>query len=224
MSWNEHSELRGQHALFSPSQPAWLKYDVDTFKEKLANKYKASIGTEIHAWAAIQIELGNKVTSKRELMKSLRTYIYSKYYTDKYGLSKFGRSLLNHLKQVPADTISSYVNDAIGFKMDPETVVYYSENFFGTADATRFSNDSIMIFDLKTGTSPVHIEQLMIYDALHCLEHGINPMKVSHELRIYQGNDILLATPVGEDIKPIMDTIEYFDKIMTKFEGGNSYE
>jgi hypothetical protein len=201
-----------------------LKYDVDTFKEKLVNKYKASIGTEIHAWAAIQIELGNKVTSKRELMKSLRTYIYSKYYTDKYGLSKFGRSLLNHLKQVPADTISSYVNDAIGFKMDPETVVYYSENFFGTADATRFSNDSIMIFDLKTGTSPVHIEQLMIYDALHCLEHGVNPMKVSHELRIYQGNDILLATPVGEDIKPIMDTIEYFDKIMTKFEGGNSYE
>ena len=174
MSWNEHSELRGQHALFSPSQPAWLKYDVETFKEKLANKYKASVGTEIHAWAAAQIDLGNKVSSKRELMKSLKTFIYQKYHTDKYGLSKFGRSLLSNLKQIPAETIISYINDSIGFKMDPETVVYYSENFFGTADAIKFQNNSLMIFDLKTGTSPVHIEQLMIYDALFCLEHGLN--------------------------------------------------
>lgn len=224
MSWNEHSELRGQHALFSPSQPAWLKYDVETFKEKLANKYKASVGTEIHAWAAAQIDLGNKVSSKRELMKSLKTFIYQKYHTDKYGLSKFGRSLLSNLKQIPAETIISYINDSIGFKMDPETVVYYSENFFGTADAIKFQNNSLMIFDLKTGTSPVHIEQLMIYDALFCLEHGLNPNNVSHELRIYQGNDIFLATPLGEEIKPIMDTIEYFDEIMTKFEGGSSYE
>ena len=224
MSWNEHSELKGQHALFSPSQPAWLKYDAETFKEKLVNKYKASIGTEIHAWAAIQIELGNKVSSKRELMKSLRTYIFQKYSSDKYGLSKFGRNLLNHLKKIPSDTIINYVNDSIGFKMNPETVVYYSENFFGTADALKFKDDAVMIFDLKTGSSPVHIEQLMIYDALHCLEHGLNPTKLSHELRIYQGNDILLATPEGEEIKSIMDTIEYFDGIMAKFDGGNSYE
>lgn len=223
MSWNEHSELRGQHALFSPSQPAWLNYDVETFKEKLAGKYKAQIGTELHAWAAIQIELGNKVSSKRELVKSFRTFIFQKYYTDKYGLSKFGRTLLKNLKSIPVETVMAYVNDAVGFKMDPETVVYYSDNFFGTSDATRFQNNSLMIFDLKTGTSPTHIEQLMIYDALYCLENKIDPNKISHELRIYQGNDILQATPAGEEIKPIMDTIVFFDEIMTKADGGNDY-
>ena len=32
-------------------------------------------------------------------------------------------------------TINAYINDAIGFRMSPEVVLYYSENFFGTADA-----------------------------------------------------------------------------------------
>lgn len=32
-------------------------------------------------------------------------------------------------------TLNAYVNDAIGFRMIPEMVLYYSENCFGTADA-----------------------------------------------------------------------------------------
>ena len=35
-------------------------------------------------------------------------------------------------------TIYSYVNDAIGFKMSTEVVLFYSERFFGTADAICF--------------------------------------------------------------------------------------
>ena len=31
-------------------------------------------------------------------------------------------------------TLNMYVNDAIGFKMIPEQVLYYSDNCFGTAD------------------------------------------------------------------------------------------
>lgn len=36
-------------------------------------------------------------------------------------------------------TLNMYVNDAIGFKMTPEQVLYYSDNCFGTADATAFA-------------------------------------------------------------------------------------
>ena len=48
-------------------------------------------------------------------------------------------------------TIYSYVNDAIGFKMDTEVILFYSERFFGTADAICFRNGTLRIHDLKTG-------------------------------------------------------------------------
>ncbi len=37
-------------------------------------------------------------------------------------------------------TLNSYVNDAIGYKMIPEQILFYSENCFGTADAIVFRN------------------------------------------------------------------------------------
>ena len=63
-------------------------------------------------------------------------------------------------------TIYSYVNDAIGFKMDTEVVLFYSERFFGTADAISFRDGILRIHDLKTGKIPAHIEQLEVYAAL----------------------------------------------------------
>ena len=48
-------------------------------------------------------------------------------------------------------TLNMYVNDAIGFKMKPEQVLYYSDNCFGTADAIVFRNNLLRIHDLKTG-------------------------------------------------------------------------
>ena len=50
-------------------------------------------------------------------------------------------------------TIYSYVNDAIGYKMSTEVVLYYSDRFFGTADAISFRNGVLRIHDLKTGKS-----------------------------------------------------------------------
>ena len=47
-------------------------------------------------------------------------------------------------------TIYAYVNDAIGFRMDTEVVLYYSDRFFGTADAISFKNNFLRIHDLKT--------------------------------------------------------------------------
>ena len=111
-------------------------------------------------------------------------------------------------------TLNMYVNDAIGFGMTPEQVLYFSDNCFGTADAISFKNDFLRIHDLKTGTIPAHIEQLEIYAALFCLEYRIKPGDIDMELRIYQNDEILYHNPTAEDILPITDKIITFNKII----------
>ena len=119
-------------------------------------------------------------------------------------------------------TIYAYVNDAIGYKMSTEVVLYYSDRFFGTADAISFrvdhktGRDTLRIHDLKTGVVPAHIEQLMIYAALFCLEYKIKPGEIDIELRIYQSDEILYYNPTAEEILPIMDKIMTFDKVIEK--------
>lgn len=117
-------------------------------------------------------------------------------------------------------TIYSYVNDAIGFNMSTEVILFYSENFFGTADAISFRNNFLRIHDLKTGRRPVHMEQLEIYAALFCLEYKIKPGDIRMELRIYQNDEILVHEPTAEDILPIMDKIVHVNKMLEKIERG----
>ena len=117
-------------------------------------------------------------------------------------------------------TIYSYVNDAIGFNMSTEVILFYSENFFGTADAISFRNNFLRIHDLKTGRRPVHMEQLEIYAALFCLEYKVKPGDIRIELRIYQNDEILVHEPTAEDILPIMDKIVHVDKMLEKIERG----
>lgn len=116
-------------------------------------------------------------------------------------------------------TIYAYVNDAIGFKMDTEVVLYYSDRFFGTADAICFRNGMLRIHDLKTGKTPVHMDQLMIYAALFCLEYKMKPGEIKMELRIYQNDEIIYHNPTAEDILPIMDKIVHIDKMLSQFDG-----
>lgn len=117
-------------------------------------------------------------------------------------------------------TIYSYVNDAIGFNMSTEVILFYSERFFGTADAISFRNNFLRIHDLKTGKRPVHMEQLEIYAALFCLEYKVKPGDIRMELRIYQNDEILVHEPTAEDILPIMDKIVHVDKMLEKIERG----
>ena len=117
-------------------------------------------------------------------------------------------------------TLNMYVNDAIGFNMTPEQVLYYSDNCFGTADSICFRNNVLRIHDLKTGEIPAHIEQLMIYAALFCLEYRVKPGDIQFELRIYQSDDILICNPTAEDILPIMDKIISFDKVINDIKYG----
>jgi hypothetical protein len=118
-------------------------------------------------------------------------------------------------------TFDQYVNDAIGFRMRPEQKLYYSDNCFGTADAIVYDEKTkfLRIHDLKTGETPAHMQQLMIYAALFCLEYHQKPAQMGFELRIYQSNEIDIANPAGEEIFTIMDKIIQFDKVLNNIKG-----
>lgn len=125
------------------------------------------------------------------------------------------------IKQPRSDkTLYAYVNDAIGFKMSTEVVLFYSERFFGTADAISFrvinGRGFLRIHDLKTGKIEAKIEQLLIYAALFCLEYKMKPGDIDMELRIYQNDQILYHNPTADEILPIMDQIVRLDKIFEK--------
>lgn len=113
-------------------------------------------------------------------------------------------------------TLNMYVNDAIGYRMTPEQILYYSDICFGTADAICFRNKFLRIHDYKSGVVPAHMEQLMIYAALFCLEYHVNPRDIEMELRIYQSDEILYHNPSPDEIEPIIDKIVTFDKLITK--------
>lgn len=116
-------------------------------------------------------------------------------------------------------TLYAYVNDAIGFKMNTEVVLFYSPRFFGTADAISFRKNFLRIHDLKTGKNPAKMEQLMVYTALFCLEYRIKPSDIEIELRIYQNDEIIIFNPTAEDILPIMDKIVHLDKLLARMDG-----
>ena len=116
--------------------------------------------------------------------------------------------------RLPDDTktLNNYVNDAIGFRMDPEVMLFYSENCFGTADCIAFRRNMLRIHDLKTGVTPASIHQLEVYMALFCLEYRFKPFEIEAELRIYQNDDVQAYVPDPDDIFHIMDRIVTFDK------------
>lgn len=124
-------------------------------------------------------------------------------------------------------TLYEYVNDAIGFKMSTEVVLFYSDRFFGTADAISFRTNPktgrniLRIHDLKTGVvgkADSHIEQLEVYAALFCLEYKFKPHEIDIELRVYKKDEVVYCMPDPEDIVAIMNKIVHLDKLLSKID------
>lgn len=132
-------------------------------------------------------------------------------------LHELASSLIRMNVKLPEEpkTLNMFVNDAIGFKMESEQILLYSENCFGTADAICFRNDILRVHDLKTGETKTHMEQLMIYAALFCLEYKVKPGNITIILRIYQNNEIIELEPDPDDILHLMDRIITADKIIS---------
>ena len=147
---------------------------------------------------------------------------YSKFLAIQRGtkLHEFAAQCIKLGQRLPDTdkTLNMYVNDAIGYKMIPEQLLYYSKNCFGTADTICFRNNLLRVHDLKTGYISGHMEQLEIYAALFCLEYKIKPSDIDMELRIYQSDDVLVHNPTVADIVPIMDKIVTFDKILNNMQ------
>jgi len=146
--------------------------------------------------------------------------VYSRHLATQKGtmLHDFAAQCIRLGQKLPRSqkTLNMYVNDAIGYKMTPEQVLYFSENCFGTADAIAFRNGLLRIHDYKSGVTPANMAQLEIYAALFCLEYKTKPADIEIELRLYQSDEILFHTPTAEELVPIIDKIISFDRVITK--------
>jgi hypothetical protein len=145
---------------------------------------------------------------------------FSKYLAIQRGidLHDFARHCIELRRKLPRtkESLNQFVNDAIGFRMVPEQVLFYSINAFGTTDAICFKDDVLRIHDLKTGETPGSIHQLEIYAALFCLEYSKKPEDIKIDLRLYQSDEIIVENPEPEVIRNIMNKIIEFDNIINK--------
>lgn len=196
MIFNEHSNLAGQHAFLGASKYHWLNYDDETIVQRYNQQYVTTIGTILHELASdcIKNHIRLSKTNDKHLvtLELLRKGISNEF---------FNPSLI-------LETLAPFVNDAIGFNMRSEQILYYSENCFGTADAISFRDGYLRIHDYKSGSIPAHMEQLMIYAGLFCLEYDIKPIDILEtELRIYQNSEILYHKPDGREIDEVVRKI-----------------
>lgn len=111
-------------------------------------------------------------------------------------------------------TMSMYVNDAIGYRMQAEVPLFYSADCFGTADACGIRQERegwiLRVHDLKTGVSPASLKQPLIYAGLFFFEYGelFKPQDVKVNLRIYQNDQIEEWQPDVAEILTVMSKIK----------------
>jgi len=170
----------------------------------LAGKH-AFLGASQHSWL-------NYTPAKME-----QVYLNNLKKQEGTELHALASSAIKHrVKLAPLKkALNLFVNDALGFGMQSEQVLFYSDNCFGTADAIQFKDGLLRVHDLKTGDGPVvHFYQLDIYSALFCLEYDVDPLKIHFVERLYQGNKFTENVPDPNDIRIVMDKIEEFDKVI----------
>lgn len=208
MIFNKHFELEGRHAILSPSKPYWLGYDEEALKKYYISCYAQEIGTLVHEYASdrityrLPLDAENDEAKNGLLMHLLKNGI-------PFRVIDLDRIFYN---------LVPYVNDGIGFKMDCEVKLKYSDLCFGTADAIGVRRNQLRIHDLKTGTTPAHMEQLLAYAALffHEYKRDYRPATMKTELRIYQNQEIITRNPTPEEIKAAMDEIVRKDKFLNQ--------
>ena len=196
MIWNNHKELEGKHAFLGASNYHWIGWNDQTFQEHYYNQYATQAGTAIHKLAH------DCIVSRIRIGKHDKNLVDMTLYHAYVPLDCCDSSdFLNNL--IP------FVNDAIGFHMSSEVILYYNPECFGTTDAISFNEIEkvLRIHDLKTGAIPAHVEQLLIYAALFCLEYHKNPTQFVTELRIYQSGQVAIFNPTPEEIEKYMDLI-----------------
>lgn len=200
VDYSKQKEQEQKHALLSPSKShSWKDYDNESLLRMIKSNYAAEIGTIIHAYAADRITHGFKLakSEKKEIIFELLRAKIPPMAVDMLDANFIFENLMN------------YVNDAIGFQMEPEVEVRYSEWCFGTADALKFyeKNKLLRVHDLKTGVLPAHMEQLVTYASLYCLQHRIKVVDIEVECRLYQAGEIIQYFPTSAEVLEMMNII-----------------
>lgn len=201
MEWNRHPELQNAHTFLSPSKYTWMRKTDEELAESWFNSFSQAIGVTLHALAADYIRL------RREMTEADIRSVEFELLRNRIPAAAFDIEFI-------FPTIFSYVNDSVAYHMDAEIPLKYSDNCGGTADSIQFRRKKLRINDLKTGTTPAKIDQLMGYAALFFLEYGVKPEGTSTELRIYQAGDILVCNPAPEEIREVMETIVHADAVL----------
>lgn len=209
MNFKRHSELEGKHAILSASSWRWVNDDIESLTKRICSQYLSAIGTILHDVARKHIKHRIKLNKydKKNVMLELV----------EQGIPAMIIDIINFDSMY--ENLMLYVNDCVAFKMTPEVVLRFSNNFFGTADAIKYDEESrfLRIHDYKSGTTPAHIEQLIIYVALFCLEYAIKPTSLSGcELRIYQAPEPIVYNPTSEEISQVIERMITFDNFMNK--------
>lgn len=208
MNFNKHSELVGKHAFLSASKHSWINYDDDKLYSAYMNSFSQVVGTLLHEYASKRINFRMKM--RRNDKDSVLFYLLDK------GVPSYVIDIDRYFPNVMA-----YVNDAIGYKMATEQVLYYSDNCFGTVDSISFMNGVLRIHDLKTGLAQASMDQLLVYAALFFLEYAeYKPRDTKVECRIYQSETVLVHEPEVAEISDLMKKIVKFDKRIAKIKIG----
>jgi len=201
MEWNRHPELMNWHTFLSPSKYAFLRKTDEELVNSYYSSFATEIGTATHAFAADCIKFQH--TLDEEDWRHLEFELQRKRFPN--GSFDIGFIF---------PTVRQYVNDSIARQMDPEIGLKYSDLCAGTADAIAFRRKKLFIHDLKTGTTPAKIDQLMGYAALFFLEYGYKPESIHTELRIYQSGDIFVCEPKSDEVREVMDAIVHADLVL----------
>lgn len=235
----EHRELDNRHAMFAPSSPAWLNYDDRMVAERVITNSRKELGTELHSFSSSSIRRLDTLTkNKYDIIRCFKSYLKGKYDRSddpsisqeerdkKYNRLVYLYKALDYLPDEVWPTVNMYINDAVNYRMTPECHLFYSWNFFGTADAISFDVDDkiLRIHDLKTGSKAVNLTQLYVYAAYFCLEHDKDPMDIATEVRVYQNNDILGEVCDRDKLNDLVEKIKHCQDILShnNFSGGES--
>lgn len=209
MNFNKHLELRGKHAPLGASRYHWINDTDDQIVKRICAQYASEVGTLIHDYACERVSFRLKMNrnEKKDVILELLRHGIPRVVIDELDMNTIYDNLVN------------YVNDCIGYRMSPEVKLVYSEICFGTCDAIAFYEKEkfLRIHDLKTGTMPGHMEQLLIYAALFCLEYRVKPIDIQCELRIYQNGEIVTLEPTANDILDIIGIIKEKNKAGERF-------
>ena len=181
------------HSILSPSTAhIWSRKDP----EQLAAWHEAQLakerGTKMHEFAAKAIKTPLRLPKNSREIRDL-IWLHSGY---QFPIS-----------QNQIDTVRDYVNDAIGFGLTVEQKLGFGDPTIssGTTDAISFRDDFLRVHDLKTGVQPPHMEQLLAYAALACLQYKIKPFEIQTELRFYYNAEIIVHNPEPDEISRFMD-------------------